>query len=179
MKNECCIVMCEYLTFYSMAVPKILQATGPTLKVVWGLWECNELCTVQVGLCIGDFIPGDFNFLSTNSTLSIQRFSSTVYLLTLHLTCLTPNCSDLQGMKTYAKQDGDDWILNGSKVFISNGIMCGVALVAAVTNSSAKSPAHGMSLFLVDEGTPGFNKGRMLKKMGLRAQVCCNWRWTK
>lgn len=80
-------------------------------------------------------------------------------------------CSDLQGMRTYAKQDGDDWILNGSKVFITNGILSGMVIVAAVTNPTAKSPAHGMSLFLVDEGTPGFKKGRMLNKMGLKAQV--------
>ncbi|XP_067275700.1 long-chain specific acyl-CoA dehydrogenase, mitochondrial-like [Pseudorasbora parva] len=78
--------------------------------------------------------------------------------------------SDLQGVKTYAKKDGTDWILNGSKVFISNGKMCGVVIVVAVTNHEAKTPAHGISLFLVDDGTKGFQKGRKLEKLGLKAQ---------
>ena len=71
-----------------------------------------------------------------------------------------------------AKRDGSDWILNGSKVFITNGYMADVVIVVALTDTSAKSVAHGISLFLVDAGTPGFKKGRKLNKMGLKAQVC-------
>jgi len=78
--------------------------------------------------------------------------------------------SDLQGIRTYAKQDGDDWIINGSKVFITNGYLSDVVVVVAVTNPTAKSPAHGISLFLVEEGMPGFKKGKKLKKLGLKAQ---------
>ncbi|KAL5010255.1 hypothetical protein ScPMuIL_012560 [Solemya velum] len=78
--------------------------------------------------------------------------------------------SDLQGIRTTAKKDGSDYILNGSKVFITNGYMCGLCLVVAITNPSAKAVAHGISLFLVDEGTPGFNKGRKLHKIGFKAQ---------
>ncbi|XP_052803345.1 long-chain specific acyl-CoA dehydrogenase, mitochondrial-like [Mya arenaria] len=78
--------------------------------------------------------------------------------------------SDLQGIRTNAKQDGDDWILNGSKVFITNGIMSDLVIVVAITNPQAKSAAHGISLFLVDSGTKGFNKGRKLKKIGFKAQ---------
>ncbi|KAK8724851.1 hypothetical protein OTU49_010945, partial [Cherax quadricarinatus] len=77
---------------------------------------------------------------------------------------------DLQGVHTNARRDGDDWILNGSKTFITNGYMCDVVIVVAITNPSAKTKAHGISLFLVDAGTPGFRKGRKLEKMGLRAQ---------
>ncbi|PIK35770.1 putative long-chain specific acyl-CoA dehydrogenase, mitochondrial [Apostichopus japonicus] len=77
--------------------------------------------------------------------------------------------SDLQGIKTHAKQDGDDWILNGSKVFITNGISADVTVVVAVTDLNAKHKARGISLFLVEDGTPGFNKGRILKKLGMRA----------
>ncbi|XP_071832823.1 long-chain specific acyl-CoA dehydrogenase, mitochondrial-like isoform X3 [Apostichopus japonicus] len=79
--------------------------------------------------------------------------------------------SDLQGIKTYAKQDGDDWILNGSKVFITNGISADVTVVVAVTDLNAKHKARGISLFLVEDGTPGFNKGRILKKLGMRAST--------
>ena len=52
--------------------------------------------------------------------------------------------SDLQGIRTTAKKDGDDWILNGSKVFITNGWMADVVIVVAVTDVDAKSPAHGV-----------------------------------
>uniref|UniRef100_A0A6I8S8J9 Acyl-CoA dehydrogenase long chain n=1 Tax=Xenopus tropicalis TaxID=8364 RepID=A0A6I8S8J9_XENTR len=78
--------------------------------------------------------------------------------------------SDLQGVRTNAKKDGSDWILNGSKVFITNGWMSDVVIVVAVTNREARTPAHGISLFLVDNGTKGFVKGRKLEKIGLKAQ---------
>ncbi|XP_010353224.1 long-chain specific acyl-CoA dehydrogenase, mitochondrial isoform X2 [Rhinopithecus roxellana] len=78
--------------------------------------------------------------------------------------------SDLQGIKTNAKKDGSDWILNGSKVFISNGWLSDVVIVVAVTNHEAASPARGISLFLVENGMKGFIKGRKLHKMGLKAQ---------
>lgn len=78
--------------------------------------------------------------------------------------------SDLQGVRTTAVKDGDDYILNGSKVFITNGFMCDVVIVVAITNPTAKSPAHGISLFLVEEGMPGFRKGQKLQKMGMKAQ---------
>lgn len=80
-------------------------------------------------------------------------------------------CSDLQGIRTNARRDGDDWILNGSKVFITNGYMSGVVIVVAITNPDAKTAAHGISLFLVEEGMPGFKKGKKLQKVGLKAQV--------
>ncbi|KAF6779508.1 hypothetical protein AHF37_01097, partial [Paragonimus kellicotti] len=76
--------------------------------------------------------------------------------------------SDLQGIKTNAKRDGDDWILNGSKVFITNGYLADVVIVVAVTDPTARSPAHGISLFIVEAGMPGFSKGRKLKKMGFK-----------
>ncbi|CAC5392301.1 ACADL [Mytilus coruscus] len=78
--------------------------------------------------------------------------------------------SDLQGIRTNAKQDGEDWILNGSKVFITNGWMADVVIVVAITNPTAKSAAHGISLFLVEEGMKGFVKGRKLEKIGFKAQ---------
>ena len=79
--------------------------------------------------------------------------------------------SDLQGIRTTAKQDGSDWILNGSKTFITNGFLSDLVIVVAITDTKAKSTAHGISLFLVEAGTPGFTKGRKLEKMGFKAQV--------
>merc|ERR1711976_639179 len=78
--------------------------------------------------------------------------------------------SDLQGIKTYAKKDGDDWILNGSKTFITNGQSADLVLVVAITNPNAKIAAHGISIFLVENGMEGFKRGQNLKKMGMKAQ---------
>ncbi|XP_029789787.1 long-chain specific acyl-CoA dehydrogenase, mitochondrial isoform X7 [Suricata suricatta] len=77
---------------------------------------------------------------------------------------------DLQGIKTNARKDKSDWILNGSKVFISNGQLSDIVIVVAATNREAQSPAHGISLFLVESGMRGFIKGQKLHKIGLKAQ---------
>lgn len=76
--------------------------------------------------------------------------------------------SDLAGMRTFAKRDGDDWILNGTKIFISNGMLSDFALVAAITDPS-KGRA-GVSMFIVDTGLEGYTKSGPLKKVGLKAQ---------
>jgi glutaryl-CoA dehydrogenase len=72
--------------------------------------------------------------------------------------------SDPGNMKTYAKRDGDDWILNGSKMWITNGTIADVALVWAVTD-------NGVQGFLVEKGTPGFDAPEIEHKMSLRASV--------
>ncbi|XP_046640150.1 long-chain specific acyl-CoA dehydrogenase, mitochondrial-like isoform X2 [Daphnia pulicaria] len=77
--------------------------------------------------------------------------------------------SDLQGIKSFARKDGSDYILNGSKIFISTGWLADVVVVVAVTNKEAKSAAHGISLFIVDADTPGFKKSWLMKKIGLGA----------
>jgi len=76
--------------------------------------------------------------------------------------------SDLQSMRTTAKRDGDDWIINGSKIYITNGWLTDCCILAAKTKPDAKG--HGISLFLVDADAKGFHKGRKLKKLGLKAQ---------
>jgi len=76
--------------------------------------------------------------------------------------------SDLAGVKSQAVKKGDKYILNGSKTFITNGQMSDVVIVVAKTDPS--KGAHGVSLFLVERGMPGFERGRNLKKMGLKAQ---------
>eukprot|EP00736_Rhodelphis_marinus_P009917 Rmarinus@m.23916 len=76
--------------------------------------------------------------------------------------------SDLQGIKTTAVKDGDDYIINGSKIFITNGHMADLVVVVAKTDPSAG--AKGITLFVVEEGMEGFSKGRILKKVGMKAQ---------
>lgn len=76
--------------------------------------------------------------------------------------------SDLQGIQTTARRDGDSYVLNGRKTFISNGINADLVLVAARTDPDAG--AHGISLLAVERDTPGFERGRNLDKIGLKAQ---------
>merc|ERR1711931_544350 len=78
--------------------------------------------------------------------------------------------SDLQGIRTNAKKDGDDWIINGSKIYITNGWLTDCCIVVAKTKPDAKRAAHGVSLFLVDADSKGFHKGRKLQKLGLKSQ---------
>jgi len=75
--------------------------------------------------------------------------------------------SDLAGMRTSAVQRGDDWVLNGAKTYISNGILADIIVVAARTDPD--NP-HGVSLFIVERGMEGFERGRNLAKMGLKSQ---------
>ncbi len=72
--------------------------------------------------------------------------------------------SDVQAIRTNAVRDGDGWILNGSKIFITNGIHAGVVIVAAITDPG--KGAKGTSLFLVDTSLPGFEKGKKIEKIG-------------
>jgi alkylation response protein AidB-like acyl-CoA dehydrogenase len=76
--------------------------------------------------------------------------------------------SDLKGIRTTARRDGDHWILNGQKTFISSGIMSDLIVVAARTDADGGS--SGFSLFVVERGTPGFERGRQLEKIGLPGQ---------
>jgi acyl-CoA dehydrogenase len=75
--------------------------------------------------------------------------------------------SDLAGMKTRAEDKGDHWLLNGSKTYISNGLISNMCVVAARTNPDSR---HAVGLFVVEEGMPGFKRGRKLKKLGLHSQ---------
>ena len=76
--------------------------------------------------------------------------------------------SDLQGIQTNARRDGDAWILNGAKTFITNGIMADLVIVVARTDPDAGS--RGFTLLVVERGMPGFERGRRLQKVGMKAQ---------
>ena len=75
--------------------------------------------------------------------------------------------SDVAGMRTKAEDKGDHFVLNGSKTYISNGILADLVVVAARTNPDHK---HGISLFVIERGMEGFERGDNLKKMGLKSQ---------
>ena len=73
--------------------------------------------------------------------------------------------SDVAGIRTRAVRDGDHWVINGSKMFITNGVHGDVYFVGAKTDPGAKG-SRGISIFVVEKGTPGFRVGRALKKSG-------------
>ena len=76
--------------------------------------------------------------------------------------------SDLKAIRTRAVRDGDDFVINGQKVFISNGQLCDFVVLATKTNSNAG--AKGVTLFIVESNRPGFKRGRNLEKIGMKAQ---------
>jgi alkylation response protein AidB-like acyl-CoA dehydrogenase len=76
--------------------------------------------------------------------------------------------SDLKAVRTQAVRDGNEFVINGQKVFISNGQLCDVVVLATKTNNAAG--ANGITLFLVESDREGFNRGRNLEKLGMKAQ---------
>jgi acyl-CoA dehydrogenase len=75
--------------------------------------------------------------------------------------------SDLAAIQTRARRDGDDYVIDGQKTFISNGLICDLCVVAARTGAERHG---GLTLFVVEAGRPGFVKGKKLAKMGMPAQ---------
>lgn len=76
--------------------------------------------------------------------------------------------SDLKAIRTRAVRDGDDFVIDGQKVFISNGQLCDILVLATKTDSAAG--ARGITLFLIEGDRPGFRRGRNLEKLGMHAQ---------
>lgn len=80
--------------------------------------------------------------------------------------------SDLQAVRTTAVLEGDDYIINGSKIFITNGYLCDMAIVVCKTGDSEKSSAN-LSLIIVEADRVGFSKGKPLNKIGMKGQDTC------
>ena len=80
--------------------------------------------------------------------------------------------SDLQAVRTTAVLDGDDYIINGSKIFITNGYLCDMAVVVCKTGDSEKGSAN-LSLIIVEADRMGFSKGKPLNKIGMKGQDTC------
>jgi acyl-CoA dehydrogenase len=78
--------------------------------------------------------------------------------------------SDLASVQTRAVRDGDSYVIDGAKTFISNGQICDLVIVVARTDPDADPPHRGISLLLVEADTPGFVRGRNLEKLGLKGQ---------
>ena len=80
--------------------------------------------------------------------------------------------SDLQAVRTTAVLDGDDYVINGSKIFITNGYLCDMAIVVCKTGDNEKGSAN-LSLLIVEANRAGFSKGKPLNKIGMKGQDTC------
>src|SRR4051794_32723955 len=78
--------------------------------------------------------------------------------------------SDLAGIRTTAVRDGDDYVLNGAKTFITGGFLADLVIVVARTSADERNRRAGLTLLVVEAGMPGFEKGRRLDKIGLKSQ---------
>jgi acyl-CoA dehydrogenase len=78
--------------------------------------------------------------------------------------------SDLANVQTRAIRDGDEYVINGAKTFISNGQNCGLVILVCKTDPQAQPAHRGISLILVEADRPGFERGRNLEKLGLKGQ---------
>jgi alkylation response protein AidB-like acyl-CoA dehydrogenase len=86
--------------------------------------------------------------------------------------------SDLAGMKTAAVEEGNEVVIDGSKTFISNGIIADIVVVAA-GDPNVENPYEAISLYIIESGTPGFTRGRHLEKMGMHSQDTAELFFTK
>lgn len=80
--------------------------------------------------------------------------------------------SDLQAVRTTAILDGEDYVINGSKIFITNGYLCDMAIVVCKTGSADKGSAN-LSLLIIEADRAGFSKGKPLNKIGMKGQDTC------
>lgn len=141
---------------FSLAVTEIARACASTAvtmsvtnmvgEVIQALGTEQQKQTYLPRLCSGEYAAGGFCLSETGAG------------------------SDPAGMKTRAVKDGDDWILNGTKMWITSAEYAGVFVVWAVTDSAAPK-GKGISCFLVEAGTPGLSIGKAEQKMGQKASA--------
>jgi len=141
---------------FSVALTEIARACASTAvtvsvnnmvcEVIQAVGTEEQRLTYIPKICSGDYWAGAFALTETGAG------------------------SDPSAMTTFADQDGDDWILNGSKVFITSAPYAGVFVVWAVTDRSVPN-GRGISCFLVEAGTPGCIVGRAEEKMGQHASA--------
>ncbi len=138
---------------YALAIEEIARACGSTALTV----AAHALCTTPLALFGSE--EQKRKYLVPLAQGKLGAFGLT-----------EPGAgSDAASLKTTATRDGDWWVLNGSKIFITNGGLADVLIIVAVTDKSKGT--RGISAFIVEKGTPGFTPGREEEKMGLRGSL--------
>ncbi len=129
--------------------------------------------TGAVGIGLGvqnDILAGYFAELTTDEQKErwLPRYVSGELITAIAMS--EPGAgSDLANLKTSARRDGDDYVVNGAKTFISNGLLADLVVVACRTNPDTDKPHKGISLLAIESGTDGFSRGRKLDKIGQRS----------
>ncbi|MCK0517354.1 acyl-CoA dehydrogenase family protein [Williamsia sp. DF01-3] len=133
--------------------------------------EYHATGSVGIGLGVqNDILSGYFRDLTTDEQKDrwLPKYVSGEYITAIAMS--EPGAgSDLANIKTTAKRDGDHYIVNGSKTFISNGLLADLVVVVCRTDPDAAKPHKGISLIVVETGMEGFTRGRKLDKIGQRA----------
>ena len=149
---------CDNLT-YAICVEELAKVCGTTAVIV----------STHTSLCIDPILTYGTNEQKEKYVPSLAKGE------TLGAFGLTePNAgTDAQGQQTKAVLDGDEWVLNGSKIFITNGKYADVYIIIAVTGIVEKRgrQVKEISAFIVEKGTPGFSFGTKEKKMGIRGSA--------
>lgn len=133
----------------------------------------NEISKLDAGLgtiiCVhSDIVPPYIATYGTEEQKEKWLPGATSGELVYAVAMTEPNAgSDLQAITATAVKKGDTYVINGTKTFITNGMNAGITVVAAKTDPKAVPPFKGISLFVVEDGTPGFIKSRKLDKVGI------------
>lgn len=142
---------------YALAVEELSKVCATTGVIV----------SAHTSLCISPIL--EFGTQEQKERY-LPRLASGEWLGAFGLT--EPNAgTDAAGQQTTAVADGDEWVLNGNKIFITNAMYAHVYVVAAMTDKS--QGVKGISTFIVEKGTPGFSFGKKEKKMGIRGSATC------
>jgi Acyl-CoA dehydrogenases len=142
---------------YAMAVEELSKACATTGVIV----------SAHTSLCID---PIEAFGTEEQKIKYLPKLCSGEWIGAFGLT--EPNAgTDASGQQTYAQVDGDDYILNGSKIFITNAGPAHVYIVIAMTDKTKGT--RGISAFIVEAGTPGFSVGKKEKKLGIRGSATC------
>lgn len=157
--------------FMGILVPEKYHGAGLSYQeYITILDEISKVCG-SIGLSVAAH-----NSLCTNHILSfanevqkekyLPKLATAEWIGAWGLT-ETGSGSDAGGMTTVAIQDGDYWVINGSKIFITHAISADVAVV--IVRTGEKGDKHGMTAFIIEKGTPGFTAGKKIDKLGMRA----------
>ncbi|HMS74884.1 acyl-CoA dehydrogenase family protein [Gordonia sp. (in: high G+C Gram-positive bacteria)] len=133
--------------------------------------EYHATGAVGIGLGVqNDILSGYFRDLTTEEQKKrwLPKYVSGEYITAIAMS--EPGAgSDLANVKTSARRDGDHYVINGAKTFISNGLLADLVVVACRTDPNADKPHKGISLIVVETGMEGFTRGRKLDKIGQKS----------
>lgn len=142
---------------YSMAVEELSRVCGTTGVVV----------SAHTSLCAAPILE---NGTEEQKMKYLPKLASGEWVGAFGLT--EPNAgTDASAQQTIAVLDGNEWVLNGTKIFITNAVYAHVYIVIAMTDKSQGT--RGISAFIVEKGTPGFTFGKKEKKLGIRGSSTC------